>query len=60
MFIIPGLWELGEGQKGKENDRNWIILKYITSLYEYSIIKCIGICWIVGAGGNDKGEQWEG
>jgi hypothetical protein len=40
MVAIVGLqrWTVG-GRKGKENDRGWVISKYIASMYEDSITK---------------------
>jgi hypothetical protein len=41
MFVIV---ELGGGEKGKENDRESTILKYITSVQVEDVIICIESC----------------
>jgi hypothetical protein len=41
---IYTLWNLGEEEKEKENDRKSTILKYITSVQVEDIIPCIESC----------------
>jgi hypothetical protein len=36
----------------KEDDREWIILKYTASAYAERVMKCTGNCWIIGEQGN--------
>jgi hypothetical protein len=35
------------GERGKENDRVWIIWKYLASVYENSIMKHTENWWII-------------
>jgi hypothetical protein len=48
---------LGGGGRGKENNREWIISKYIASAYEGSTMKHSESCWIVRGWGDRERES---
>jgi hypothetical protein len=50
-----GVMELWGSRRRQENDREWIILKHIPSVYESSIPKLIESYWIIGEQGN---REW--
>jgi hypothetical protein len=47
-----------ERQKGKKNDRESTILKYITSVQVEDITICIESCWIIGDGRKGVRESY--
>jgi hypothetical protein len=52
LYNCVCLRELQRGRRRKENDREWVILKCIASVYEDSIMKLTEDCWTIGEQGH--------
>jgi hypothetical protein len=49
----------GTREKKERKRKEWIVSKYIVSVWEDDIAKCTESCWITGSRGKGEGE-WEG